>query len=83
VVVGVTTTGVDFTFPRAPLVLSVSVVPAVELRFFAWSSVHYVLQFSNDVSQWFDDESITGAGDEVVRYRLADAAHRYWRVKQN
>jgi hypothetical protein len=81
VLLGQTTTGVDFNLQRAPLTLSIAL--AVELRFFAWSGVHYVLQFSSDMSLWYDDESITGAGAEVVRYRLVDAPHRFWRVKQN
>ena len=81
VLLGQTTTGVDFNLQKAPLTLSIAL--AVELRFFAWSGVHYVLEYSSDMSQWYDDESITGAGAEVVRYRLVDAPHRYWRVKQN
>ena len=81
VLLGETTTGVDFNLRRAPLTLSIAL--AVELRFSAWSSVHYVLQFSSDMSLWYDDESITGAGAEVVRYRLVDAPHRFWRVTQN
>ncbi len=81
VLLGETTTGVDFNLRRAPLTLSIAL--AVELRFSAWSGVHYVLQFSSDMSLWYDDESITGAGAEVVRYRLVDAPHRFWRVKQN
>jgi hypothetical protein len=64
-----------------PLMLSIA--PAVELRFFAWAGVRYVLQFSSDLSQWYDDENITGAGADAVRYRLVDASHRFWQVKQN
>jgi hypothetical protein len=83
VLLGQTTTDVDFELQTAPLTLSIAL--AVELRFFAWSGMHYVLQFSSNVSpaQWYDDENITGAGAEVVEYRLVDAAHRFWRVKQN
>jgi len=56
VVVGVTTTGVDFTFQRAPLALSVA--PAVELRFFAWSSVHYGRQPTSRVCLGPDDVAV-------------------------
>jgi hypothetical protein len=80
VILGQTTTGVDFELQKAPLTLSIAL--AVELRFFAWSGTHYVLQFSSDMTQWYDDESVTGAGAEVIRYRLVDTPHRYWKVKQ-
>ena len=81
VLLGQTTTDVDFNLQKGPLMLSIA--PAVELRFFAWAGVRYVLQFSSDLSQWYDDENITGAGADAVRYRLVDASHRFWQVKQN
>lgn len=80
VILGQTTTDVDFALTKAPLKLSIAL--AVELRFYGWPGVHYVLQYSSDLVHWYDDESITGAGADVVRYRLADAAHRFWRVQQ-
>ena len=73
------TSDVNFSLSRS---LVLSIAPAVQLRFFALAGLEYTLQYSSDLAAWTDDERITGAGAEVIRYRLADADHRFWQVKQ-
>lgn len=80
VVAGQTIQNVDFALPRGALELNI--YSAVELEFFAVTDVHYVLQYSNDLATWHDEETVTGHDDWVIRFRSTrPPTQKYWRVK--
>ena len=87
VVAGTTTPNVNFALQRAPFRLYINratiTPPSVELRFFGYPSVSYTLQYSTNLSEWFDDESMMGSGDFINRTRPAEMVQRYWRARQN
>lgn len=67
------------SFPDA----AISIHPAIELRVVTKLGTSYRVQFSADMTNWTDTETlIQGTGSEIRRiFEPADEAARFWRVK--
>jgi hypothetical protein len=81
VIAGQTVQNFNFNLTRSPFALSI--YPAVELEFFGHTGVSYILEYSSNMTNWFEDEQIVGTGVLVSRLRpTRPQDRRFWRVRR-